>query len=171
MQKDDVAFDIGSLGSNACVELFDAYGVELERLQSGETAFRASDECVMSGVIGFVGKNVRGTCLLAGNDAPLEASCPPGGQLRDWVGELANQLVGRLKRKLLARGVEVALTTPLVLSGVRLQPLPRGKLTPTVFSTSSGDVMVWIEVEVDQEFSLGDERAHDEVAEGALVLF
>jgi hypothetical protein len=170
MHKDDVAVDIGSLGSSACVELFDAYGVSLQPL-SGETGFRASDECIMSGVIGFVGKNVRGTCLLAGNDAPLEASCPPGGQLRDWVGELANQLVGRLKRKLLARGVEVALTTPLVLSGVRLQPLPRGRLTPSVLRASQGDVLVWIEVDVDQGFSLGDEFTHDAAAEGAVVLF
>ncbi len=168
---EDLAVDIGSLGSSACVELFDAYGVELGPARLLEADFGRVGARVMSGVIGFVGKNVRGSCLLASNDAPLEASCPPGGQLRDWVGELANQLVGRLKRKLLARGVTVALTTPIVFSGVRVEPLPRGRLEPTVFSSDHGSVMVWVEVEVDQAFSLGAEPAHEDPGEGALLLF
>jgi hypothetical protein len=171
MHKDDVAIDIGVLGSSACIELFGAYGVSLGPAQPHEAAFAHSGARVMSGVIGFVGTHLRGSCLLAGTDAPLEASCPAGGQLRDWVGELANQLVGRLKRKLLARGVTVAVTTPIVLSGVRVEPLPLGRLEPTVFSTAHGNVMVWVEVDVDHDFSLGTERTHEVPTEGALFLF
>ncbi len=167
-ESDDMAVRIGSLGARACSELFHAYGVDLG---PATHAWGATNDRLLSGVIGFVGRGVRGTCLLAGHDGPLTHSCPEGGRLRDWVGELANQLVGRLKSKLLARGVEIAVTTPIVLSGVRLQPLPRGRLEPTVFDSPWGAVLVWTEVEIDNEFALGSEHPGLTSGEGAVLLF
>ncbi len=167
-ENEEVALRIGSLGASACAELFDAYGVGLG---PATNAWGESNDRLLSGVIGFVGRGVRGTCLLAGTDGPLAASCPEGGRLRDWVGELANQLLGRLKSKLLARGVEIAVTTPIVLSGVRLQPLPRGRLEPTVFDSPWGPVLVWTEVEIDDEFALGSEHPGSTWGEGQIFLF
>ena len=62
-----------------------------------------SDEVMFSGVMGFVGDSVRGTCLLAAPQGTVQAAAPKDAGARDWVGELANQLVGRLKAKLMAR--------------------------------------------------------------------
>jgi hypothetical protein len=167
-ENDDVALHIAELGQSACFELFSAYGVTL---QAPTRVWTDTDDRLLSGVIGFVGPRVRGTCLLAGGEAPLGDSCPEGGRLRDWVGELTNQLVGRLKSKLLARGVEIALTTPIVLSGVRLKPLPRGRLEPAVMNAKSGPILIWTEVETDTEFAFGAEQAGLTGHEGAVLLF
>jgi hypothetical protein len=167
-QHSDIELKIGSLGSEACTELFDAYGVGLSPAKKD---WRVNEERMLSGSMGFVGRHVRGTCLLATTEAPLLKSCPTRGKLRDWVGELTNQFVGRLKTKLLGCGVEVFVTTPIVLSGVRIQPLPRGRLEPFVFSSADGEVLAWVEVDVDDDFVLGSLHPGRSNAEGEVILF
>jgi hypothetical protein len=159
---------MGELAASACTELFGAYGVTLER---SPAVWRESEERRLCGVIGFVGRRVRGTCLLAANHEPLAESCPPEGRVRDWVGELANQLLGRLKSKLLTRGIEVALTTPIVIAGVKLEPLPRGNLEPIVFRATSGNVLVWVEVESEAGLEIGTEHIARVGGEGDILLF
>lgn len=148
------------------MELMSAYGVDLQPAKEwGE-----SDEVMFSGVMGFVGDNVRGTCLLAAPHGTVLAAAPKNAGARDWVGELANQLVGRLKAKLMARGALIALSTPVVLRGVKLSPLPRTDVEPVVFQSTSGKVLVWLEVEIDSDFQLGEERAL-QASEGELLVF
>lgn len=165
---DQISERIATLAASACIELFAAYEVTLG---PSAKSWGSSEDRLLCGVVGFVGRRLRGTALLAGARAPIDASCPDGGRLRDWVGELANQLAGRLKTKFLARGVEVALTTPIVLSGVRLEPLPRGSLEPTVFSCPQGEIMVWAEVETGDDFKFGSERPSTHGGEGDVFLF
>ena len=168
VEDDQLASDIADLTGNCCVELFAAYGVALI---SNPAEFIVSEEVLLSGVIGFVGPTLRGTCLLVGNRSPIELSSPQKEHSRDWVGELTNQLVGRLKRKFLGFGLEVALTTPVVLSGLHLRPMPRGKLTPRVFSTDSGSIMIWVEVEAEPGFELGPAVSDSTSAEGDVLMF
>jgi CheY-specific phosphatase CheX len=143
-----------------------AYGVELKPTDG----WTESDEVMFSGVMGFVGDRVRGTCLLAAPQGTVEAAAPRDAGARDWVGELANQLVGRLKAKLMARGATIALSTPVVLRGVRLSPLPRTDVAPVVFESTAGRVLVWLEVEIEDDFQLGEERAL-KASEGELLVF
>ena len=168
LEDDQLASYVADLTAACCVELFAAYGVTL----SPSTAdFIASDEVLLSGVIGFVGPELRGTCLLVANRTPVELSSPKKEHTRDWIGELTNQLVGRLKRKFLGYGLEVALTTPVVLSGVHLRPIPRRELSPRVFSTDSGSIMVWLEVEAEPGFEFGPATSDSTNAEGDVVMF
>jgi CheY-specific phosphatase CheX len=97
------------------------------------------------------------------------ASNPVGGSLRDWIAELANQLAGRIKNKLLAHGAEVYVNTPVVLRGEHLAPLPRQELLPLTFSTDGGNVFVWIELETNSDVSLGPPAVA--LAEGETLLF
>ncbi|HKO52408.1 MAG TPA: chemotaxis protein CheX [Polyangiaceae bacterium] len=168
LEDDQLASEIADLTGSCCVELFAAYGVTLN---SNPAEFIISEEVLLSGVIGFVGPTIRGTCLLVGNRSPIELSSPQKEHSRDWVGELTNQLVGRLKRKFLGFGLEVALTTPVVLSGLHLRPMPRGKLTPRVFSTDSGSIMIWVEVEAEPGFALGPAVSDSTSAEGDVLMF
>ena len=168
IQDTDIEIQVSTLGAEACTELFHAYGVGLS---ASETTWGDSDERMLSGSMGFVGRHVRGTCLLATTEKTLLVSCPTRGRVRDWIGELTNQFVGRLKTKLLAGGVEVFVTTPIVLSGVRIQPLPRARMEPTVFSSLEGDVLVWIEVETDEGFALGSLHPGRSNVEGEVILF
>jgi CheY-specific phosphatase CheX len=167
-ESETVSATMGELAASACAELFDAYGVKLER---SPAVWNESEERRLCGVIGFVGRRVRGTCLLAANYEPLEESCPPEGRVRDWIGELANQLLGRLKSKLLTRGLEVALTTPIVIAGVKLEPLPRGNLEPIVFRATKGNVLVWVEVEAEAGLEIGAESVARVGGEGDILLF
>ena len=166
--NDGVAIQITELLAGSCIELFGAYGVHLA---PDGSSWGTTNEPLLSGVIGFVGARVRGTCLLASTEPPITASCPPGGRPRDWVGELTNQLMGRLKSKLVARELAVELSTPIVLSGVRIQPLPKATLEPTVLSSAQGSMLVWLEIETAPGFVLGAERHGLSGSEGDVLLF
>jgi hypothetical protein len=167
-QNEGIATRIGTLGTAACADLFSAYGLELS---SSSGTWGQSDERLLSGSIGFVGPRVRGTCLLATEEKCLLETCPErGAALRDWIGELTNQFMGRLKTKLLSHGVEVFVTTPIVLSGVRIQPLPRAHVEPLVFSSRAGSVLTWIELETHPTFVLGSEHPGFN-GEGDVIVF
>jgi len=167
-EDDQLASHVADLTASCCVELFAAYGVSLN---GSPAEFIVSEEVLLSGVIGFVGPELRGTCLLVANRSPIELSSPQKEHTRDWVGELTNQLVGRLKRKFSRFGLEVALTTPVVLSGVHLRPMPRRELSPRVFSSDSGSIMVWVEVEAEPGFALGPAVSDAGDAEGDVLMF
>jgi CheY-specific phosphatase CheX len=167
VERSDATQRIQAMAASAATELLDAYGVKVADAGSD---WAESDEVLFSGVMGFIGDRVRGTCLLAASKSTILATAPRDARPRDWVGELANQLVGRLKSKLMAHGVTIGVSTPVVLSGVRLSPLPRSEVLPSVFETSSGRVLVWLEVEVDPEFTLGSLRPL-RAAEGEFLVF
>jgi CheY-specific phosphatase CheX len=167
VERSDATQRIQAMAAGAASELLDAYGVK-----RGETVgvWEETDEVLYSGVMGFVGERVRGTCLLAAPRDTILATAPEDARPRDWVGELANQLVGRLKSKLMQHGVTIAVTTPIVLSGVKVSPLPRSEVLPSVFETPNGRVLVWLEVEVDPEFTLGSLRPL-RASEGEFLVF
>ncbi len=167
-ENHELAAKVGDLAAQSCEELFAAYGVQLT---PGATSGTDSEERLFCGVVGFVGSEVRGTCLLLGNEQPLRDSQPAQGSLQDWVGELANQLVGRLKGKLLTRGLEIALTTPIVISGVRVQPLPKSPLRPTLFAAPGGKIGVWLETESALAVVLDMLKPEEGAEEGNILLF
>lgn len=156
-QTTETSERIASMTARACIELLEDYGV---LLTPGAMTWEAhSEEPVFFGVIGFVGNSVRGTCLLGAQQQLVEASCRVvGNRPRDWIAELSNQLLGRLKMKLLACGVSVKVTTPLALSGVQLTPLPRLGQEPLAFQSERGTALVWLELETEEGFVLAPER-------------
>ncbi len=160
---------VENLAEEACLSLFDAYGVQLHRSEMAQTP---SGDRSLTGIIGFTGRGITGMCLVAASEEPLVASNPTQGALRDWVAELSNQLAGRLKHKLLTQGVEVYITTPIVLRATRIEPLPRRKLVPRGFTAAGGMVALWVEVETTPDFVMVPPSA-DEVpaAEGETLLF
>jgi hypothetical protein len=167
VERADVTAEIRRLAAEAGVELFRAYGVELALAPEG---WVETDDLLLSGVMGFVEEHLSGTCVLAAPKDALMATAPEGARPRDWVGELTNQLVGRLKAKLMGLGLTVAVSTPVVLAGLKLSPLPRGDASPSVYASPSGRVLVWLEVEVDPAFVWGTPE-ESLAAEGDLLVF
>lgn len=163
---------LDNLLNECCRELFSSYSLEAEPRKRHD--FPETERLVLCGVMGFVGKTVRGALVLGTTREPLEESNPLGcGSPRDWVCELANQLAGRLKNRLLGRGVEVLLTTPTGLSGDNMIASLRSVRAPQVFAVGSGFVCVWLDAEYLQGFELSaaapvEERA---VPEGETLLF
>jgi hypothetical protein len=166
LDTDQTNARIAGLAVDACVALWQDYGIAITRSAFGSGG--SADDPLLFGVIGFVGEGLRATCMLGAHPRLIAASGRSANQPRDWIAELSNQLLGRMKMRLLGCGVSVQLTTPLALSGVRLTPLPRLAQAPLVFESKYGDVLVCLEVETESGFVLPVETPLS-VAPGELV--
>jgi hypothetical protein len=161
---DDLVYD-------CCQALFSAYALDVHPRSRDD--FPNPDALAVCGVMGFGGKQMRGALVMAATLEPLETTNPGGlTSQRDWVCELANQLMGRIKNRLLALDVEILLATPAGLSGDNLSP---GKLrAPQVFAAGSGFVCVWIDCEMADGFELPTSpplAVEAALAEGETLLF
>lgn len=156
------------LAGEACLELFDAYGVALDR----RLGLSGANEPYFFSIISFVGHNIRGSCSLAASSEPLRSSLHCGDDLRDWIGELSNQLVGRVKSKLAALDVDIVITTPAVLRNARPDLLPMSEPGGAcVFASKGGNAVVWLEVEVCPDFAFGIGTTEGTGREGEVLLF
>jgi CheY-specific phosphatase CheX len=168
------------VASAACQELFARYGVAVR--PAAEDEHPISPDFLLCAVIGFTGRDVRGTLVLAlteelsGVSNPIAGSTPGGATdrttQRDWVGELSNQLLGRIKIEILKRGVEIYLNLPAVLLGQHLAPLPRSQLKPIKFALANGAAAVWLDVEARPGFRIAAAESGDQVPDaGDALLF
>ncbi len=163
---DDLVFDCAR-------ELFSAYQLDMQ--PRGRSEFPPPERLALCGVMGFGGKQMRGALVLATTREPLEQTNPDAvTSQRDWICELANQLMGRLKNRLLGLGVEIHLATPAGLSGDNLSPAPGKLRAPQVFAAGTGFVCVWIDCELIDGFKLPSRppaAAEVAVAEGETIFF
>jgi hypothetical protein len=141
---------VGSMLDRACAEVF------------GEAARRSdlprcSVACGHVAVIGFSGLKHRGHVGVA---LPLEAarSLNPLNDERlvaDYVGELVNLLLGRVKVQFEKYGLDVHAGTPVVLRGVDLSihSCGDGRVTGCVVETNGGQLQTWIDVLTPEELT------------------
>jgi CheY-specific phosphatase CheX len=151
---------LDELSGSRLRELFKAYGVELVTANPGQVNGKTLDYCA---IIGFSGEEIRGSLAVGSSSGLLAASNPtPGGQPRDWVAELANQLMGHVKSGLRGHAVEVFISMPIVLRGQRLALEVRGSSKPQVFTSTSAigylDLALWVEVETTPDFKMTSEE-------------
>jgi CheY-specific phosphatase CheX len=93
----------------------------------------------------------------------------------DWLGELSNQLLGRVKRRFALHGASFSLGTPVVITGERLR-LKQGMKAKNTLSCSLeapiGRIEVWIEVELRGGFEFSENTESDgSLIEGEALLF
>jgi hypothetical protein len=149
---------LDELSASRFVELFSTYGVVLEPFDVGTLD---AEPLLYCGIIGFSGDGIRGSMAVAGSGALLAASNPtPDGIPRDWVAELANQLMGHVKSRLLGYSVEVYISMPIVLRGERLALEVRGVTKPRFYTSTAGrgQVVLWVDVETTPEFKMASEE-------------
>ncbi|MCE9571697.1 MAG: chemotaxis protein CheX [Deltaproteobacteria bacterium] len=125
----------------ACRGLFEHYDVQLTELSAHLGLAPNLGAC---GIIGYSGDDMRGTLLLGASNGALQVS-DANGQ-RDWLAELTNQLLGRIKNQLLTFGITIYSSTPLVLRGDHLSPMGDSP-PPHLFATASGVIAVWFDSE------------------------
>ncbi|MFT4702901.1 MAG: CheY-specific phosphatase CheX [Bradymonadia bacterium] len=154
--------------------LFKVYGIEMERVISSDDVPCPS----LAGIVGFSGERMRGTMLLAAPTQTLQACSCHGGRLidpDDWVGELTNQLMGRVKNAGYELGLEFAMSTPVAVRGVALQfrSPDVGDVWQLFFACEHGLTRLRLSAEMLQGFSLGrsDGAARQSAAEGEVLLF
>lgn len=163
---------IESLVSESCISLFSDYSLPLTR---GDAKTDASEDTSLlyCGVVGFTGEQMRGAILLATTREPLGRTSPVNDtSFREWIAELSNQLLGRLKNKLMSRGVLLHMSTPVVLRGQHLTPLTANELKPLVFECEGGVVCVWMDAEIIGSVDLNVEQVDTgSIGEGEGMLF
>lgn len=157
--------------TSSCTSLFADYSLPLERidLQTQPEKF----EIVYCGIVGFTGDQMRGALLLATSAEPLGRTLPStDASLREWIAELSNQLLGRIKNRLVAHGVTLHMSTPTVLRGQHMAPVSATPLIPYTFSSGGGIVCVWVDAEMVPGVDLTQVTGEAEViSEGSGFLF
>jgi Chemotaxis phosphatase CheX len=123
---------ISAIVRQACIDLFAYYEIELA---PGATP-RALSRC---GVIGFSGHDLRGSVMLGCTDEVLRAA-----DVQDWLGELTNQLLGRIKNRLIQHDIAIYSSLPVVLAGEQIVPLDV-QSAGHLFSASGGIVSLWFD--------------------------
>jgi CheY-specific phosphatase CheX len=109
----------------------------------------------IAGIIGFVG-DLSGTLLLGSGPDLVRGSHPmrktksiSTDMQLDWIGELANQTVGRLSIRLAAHDVHFEFSPPISVMGERMRHVgSKGQTFRAAFGSPLGDVRVWIDADV-----------------------
>jgi len=163
--------NLDRLVAENCIKLFADYRLDVHAVGAEESL--ANRPFLVCGVVGFTSKHVRGALALASTSEPLELTSPDLTSHRDWVCELANQLLGRVKNQLLSRKVEVFASTPVALRGEHLSPVRQQGQVADLFITSGGAVCVWMDCEFEPDFELPDGVVEEAspLSEGEMVLF
>lgn len=155
-----------------CLKLFADYQLEIRAGEPGESL--AAEPFLLCGILGFTSKHLRGALVLATTREPLDRTNPAGNPShRDWICELVNQLLGRVKNQMLTRGVEISPSTPIALRGEHLSPVLQQRLVAELFTAEGGVVCVWIDCEFDDGFELAEESIGEAspMSEGDTLLF
>jgi CheY-specific phosphatase CheX len=137
-------------------------------------------------IIGFGGAQMRGSLVLSANCGMLRTSFPvkqaPGAgegpcpeHLQDWAGELANQLLGRFKYRLLGHGITLQLGTPTTVSGLELRVRSCGgqpQSKPLWLYSGDDWLVVRLDAIVAPEVTLSESPdSGSAAAEGEVLLF
>jgi len=150
----------------SCESLFADYGVELQPSTEHQPMR-------MMSVIGFSAREMHGSLALAASESVVRASLPfADGCPNDWLGELANQLLGRLKNRLYKYGLELDMAVPMVLRGLELQVHgeEHGRVMRFEYASPTGPICIWMDVDFDEHLML-EEQEQEASAEGAVLFF
>ncbi len=132
--------------------------------------------------IGFTGERLRGVLVVTAGRDLVAASRPTQFQhldcaereLCDWMGELANQLLGRIKNRLLRYGIDFEMSIPSVVHGQCLKrALPDASLSRQMsFSHATGSVSLCFDARAENLAALmAAPPTAESMAEGDVMLF
>jgi CheY-specific phosphatase CheX len=163
---------IEGLVEEACFEMWAALGATAQA--SAEDVVDAMDDAFVA-TIGFGGESVRGALTFAAPREVLLRTHPlaaqqidaPETELLDWCSEISNQLLGRVKNKLLAYETPIFLSTPSAMHGrqVRLHsPTSASCVRLRSYRLDERRVAVGWSGEASRGFALGEPRAAANVA-------
>jgi chemotaxis phosphatase CheX-like protein len=164
----------------AARELLVAYGLEV-----GEpiafTGPCGADDTHVAAMMGFMGGACEGVLAIQAPKNLLDACAPTPGSiaddaaaLADWIGELTNQLLGRMYNKLLSYERITRMTSPMFappgeLGGVGSD---RERTTWLRVPTSAGDVLIVLELHAAAAFvRCSDADVRIAMREGELAIF
>ena len=95
---------------DAVYELFDSYGVSIQFSDLSESQQENINGFL--GMIGFSGVQIKGNLSVWAATEIIEKTGNSNFDKTDWIAEIANQILGRIKNKLLRFDVELMMGIP-----------------------------------------------------------
>lgn len=116
---------------NGCIDLFSSLGEKISYEGAEPDTTNKNAMFSHSGIIGFAGTEMRGALSICCSSEVLSKTHPMAkvesnlseDHIGDWMGEIANQLLGRVKNAVLRYGVEFNLSTPTIVRGTNVTVL------------------------------------------------
>ena len=167
----------------SCKELFGSYEVNIEVDEEKNSPGNGEGETHLIGLLGVTAEGLRATVAIQTSDQILQDTFPADldsdrdQKLQDWIGELSNQLLGRLKNKLIPYGCELTLGVPAVIQGSQLKTiLPRRtEISSHRFITDQdNDIFLFLSTLEEESFTLhtpDTDTEDDFMAEGEILFF
>lgn len=161
------------------MSLFENMGISIEPVIGGDAPAQGDSYAAS---VGYTAGTARGALSVRASTrlvtlchpAASDASELSEGAIADWVGELSNQLLGRVKNRLLRHGLEIQLSTPVVVRGRDLcQARLNGSQCVVEQPFHFGEDTLFVCFQIDGEFHLEDESPETEspYVEGDVALF
>jgi len=175
----EIVQSIEGLFEVVCVNLFESLNCTVRRIESAQNE-------IMDAPIACIDAGSSGLELMTGLQLPMSvlALTYPGegdigtvgeAHLEDWIGELSNQLIGRLKIELSDHDCQVILGLPTTCYGHDVSPLSDICYKRALYFELDGEVCVcYIAVEAfadNMVFSVKEDRAAGELLRGELEMF
>lgn len=161
------------LVTSAASNLFEHYDLAVEVEEASEQHLFH-----YAGVLGFTGEGIKGTMVLSASGPAIEATFPDSGSQQDredWVGELCNQLLGRVSNRVITFGMSIHMSTPVTFSGNDLNMQKVDAIEQAGWLLRGpGEAEVYVHLAVEVEDHITWEAAADAEAapeEGDLMLF
>jgi chemotaxis protein CheX len=168
-----------------CTEMLAASGRVLERPPGGVAALPEAkvDDGTVVASVGLSGRDVKGALVVMSHvdflrsiyPAELSGATIAEDDLSDWAGEVANQMLGRLKNRFCRRGLDFSISTPTVIRGMRLQISGADPVSgihhQVVVDRQPVDVYFQVARRDDQPLLQDEESASTASVEGETLLF
>ena len=149
------------------------------------TKFPGLPPAAYAAILGFGGEKIRGAVMVCAPKTLVEKTHPVAGHeplqpndLDDWIGEIANRCVGRLKNILRSHGVQMNQALPVVIKGMDINPtsmIKYGGDTPYLnfnFKCQGSMFSAWFAGTLDPSVDLSQSAAPPSgQLEGDLLLF
>jgi hypothetical protein len=143
------------VAEQCCSRLFASYGYPLRPSAGGEPP---GDRATLFGSIAFRATGLHGSLVLGSSDEPLTLSNPATAvPIREWIGELSNQLVGRVKNQLLLYALELRVDTPVTLRDTHMSDARTHGLPSISLRGQGGLVRVWLDLQLGRGFQMASE--------------
>lgn len=156
-------------------------GMESYKIAIVAMGSQSEVEASVASVIGFSGEMIKGSLAISSEKSLLDKSHPnhamgmpvADADLSDWSGEIANQILGRIKNKVSKVGATFSMATPTNMVGKRMQittPKDGGSLQITV-DGPFGQMTIFFLATLDPALVLDGSKAAETAKEGEAILF
>jgi hypothetical protein len=184
MHFKDVINQIEGLFENVCVDLFESLNCSARHIQLSDYELEsnlidAPIACIDAGsdeVELMIGLQLPMSVLALTYPVQADITGVDEERLEDWTSELSNQLIGRLKSKLLAHKCQVSLGLPTTYFGTDIGELITGvnEIKSIIFDLDGEYCACHILIDTfsdELSFSDGVDNSIDIMAEGDIELF